>query len=121
VTVRAVFPNQEHTLLPGMFVRAVIDRGMNDRAMLVPQEGITHDRTGKATVLLVGADGMVSQQVVDATRTLGNSWVVEGGLRDGDRVIVSGLQRIQPGMRVSAIVAKTQTPARVSRNAPVRF
>lgn len=120
VTVRAVFPNVEHTLLPGMFVRAVIDQGMNDHAMLVPQEGVTHDRSGKATVLLVGANHIVSQQVVHATRTLGSSWVVEGGLRDGDRVIVSGLQRVQPGMLVSATAAKSPAPARVARNAPAQ-
>lgn len=105
VTVRAIFPNPDHLLLPGMFVRAVIDQGTNDQAMLVPQDGVTHDRNGRATVLVVGADSKVTQHTVNTSRTLGASWVVEGGLQDGDRVIVSGVQRVQPGMLVHAVAA----------------
>ena len=100
VTVRALFPNPHHVLLPGMFVRARIDLGSDDRAMLVPQDGVTHDRTGKATVLVVGPDNKAVTQTVAATRTVGSNWVVESGLKDGDRVIVSGLQMVQPGMVV---------------------
>lgn len=111
VNVRAIFPNPEHILLPGMFVRAILDRGTDDRAILVPQVGVTHDRTGRATVLTVGADNKVSQRTVVATRTLGDSWVVESGLADGDRVIVSGVQRVQPGTLVRATVG---TPARLA-------
>lgn len=102
VDVRAIFPNPNHVLVPGMFVRAVIDQGVNNTAMLVPEDGVTHDRTGRATVLVVDADNKVSLRQVQATRTLGTSWVVEGGLEDGDRVIVSGGQRVQPGMLVQA-------------------
>lgn len=105
VTVRAIFPNPDHLLLPGMFVRAVIDQGTNDQAMLVPQDGVTHDRNGRATVLVVGADSKVTQHTVSTSRTLGASWVVDGGLQDGDRVIVSGVQRVQPGMLVHAVAA----------------
>jgi len=100
VTVRALFPNPHHVLLPGMFVRARIDLGSDDRAILVPEDGVTHDRTGKATVLTVGPDNKVATQTVAATRTVGDNWVVESGLKDGDRVIVSGVQRVQPGMAV---------------------
>jgi membrane fusion protein, multidrug efflux system len=100
VTVRALFPNPQHVLLPGMFVRARIDLGSDDRAILVPEDGVTHDRTGKATVLIVGADNKVVTQTVAATRTVGDNWVVESGLNDGDRVIVSGVQMVQPGMAV---------------------
>jgi membrane fusion protein (multidrug efflux system) len=105
VTVRAIFPNPDHLLLPGMFVRAVIDEGTNDHAMLVPQEGVTHDRNGRATVLVVGKDNKVSQRSVSAPRTLGDSWVVEGGLQEGDRVVVSGVQRVKAGMLVRAVAA----------------
>jgi membrane fusion protein (multidrug efflux system) len=105
VTVRAIFPNPDHVLLPGMFVRAVIDEGTDDHAMLVPEEGVTHDRNGRATVLIVGKDNKVSQKTVNASRTLGDSWVVEGGLQDGDRVVVSGVQRVKAGMPVRAVAA----------------
>lgn len=105
VTVRAIFPNPDHLLLPGMFVRAVIDEGTNDHAMLVPQEGVTHDRNGRATVLIVGKDNKVAQRAVTAPRTLGDSWVIEGGLSDGDRVVVSGIQRVKVGMLVRAVAA----------------
>jgi len=102
VAVRAIFPNPDHVLLPGMFVRAIIEEGTNDQAMLIPQVGVTRDRTGRASVLLVGADNKVVQRQVTTSRTLGDNWVVEAGLNDGDRVIVSGLQRVQPGMVVRA-------------------
>ena len=109
VPVRAIFPNPQHVLLPGMFVRARIERGFDERAMLVPQTGVTHDRTGRATVLLVGPDNKVIQKVVTATRTLGSDWVVEDGLNDGDRVIVSGIQRATPGSVVTPKLV--QSPA----------
>lgn len=108
VTVRAIFPNPDSVLLPGMFVRARIDQGTN-RAILVPQVGVTHDRTGRATVLVVHADNKVALQPVTATRTHGDSWVVESGLNDGDRVIVSGLQQVHPGMLVRPTSAPAQT------------
>jgi membrane fusion protein, multidrug efflux system len=112
VTVRAIFPNPDHVLLPGMFVRAVIDEGTDDHAMLVPEEGVTHDRNGQATVLIVGKDNKVSQKTVNASRTLGDSWVVEGGLQDGDRVVVTGVQRVKQGMPVRAVAAlATAQPA----------
>ena len=109
VTVRAIFPNPQHVLLPGMFVRARIERGFDERAMLVPQTGVTHDRTGRAPVLLVGPDNKVIQKGVTATRTLGSDWVVEDGLNDGDRVIVSGIQRATPGSVVTPKLV--QSPA----------
>ena len=115
--MRAIFPNPQHVLLPGMFVRARIDQGTNDRAMLVPQVGVTHDRNGRATVLVVGADNKVALQSVGATRTLDDNWIVESGLNEGDRVIVSGVQKVQPGMPVRAIDARDPQPPRVAQNA----
>jgi len=111
VTVRAVFPNPKHLLLPGMFVRASLIEGVNDRAILVPEVGVTHDPKGDATALVVGADNKVSMRVVTTTRTLGNQWVVDGGLQAGDRVIVAGLQKVRPGMTVKALPAPSANAA----------
>jgi membrane fusion protein (multidrug efflux system) len=111
VTVRAVFPNPDHVLLPGMFVRARIEQGVNDQAILVPQQGVTRDPKGQATALVVGTDGKVTQRVIQATNTFGNQWVVEGGLQEGEHVIVAGTQKVQPGMAVRAVAAPVKTAA----------
>src|ERR1700694_3028348 len=103
VTVRALFPNPKAVLLPGMFVRASIDQGTNDNVVLVPQVGVTHDSTGKATTLVVGPDNKVSVRPIQASRTSGKDWVVEGGLADGEKVIVAGVQKVQPGTVVRAV------------------
>jgi membrane fusion protein (multidrug efflux system) len=111
VTVRAVFPNPDAVLLPGMFVRARIEQGVNDQAILVPQQGVTRDAKGQATALVVGADNKVAQRMIQATNTFGNQWVVEGGLQEGERVIVAGTQKVQPGMTVRAVAAPVKTAA----------
>jgi membrane fusion protein (multidrug efflux system) len=113
VTVRAVFPNPDYVLLPGMFVRARLEEGVNAQAMLVPQQGVTRNPQGQATALVVGADQKVALRPIQATRTLGSNWVVEGGLTPGDRVIVAGVQKVQPGATVRAVEAKAtaQAPA----------
>jgi membrane fusion protein (multidrug efflux system) len=116
VTVRALFPNPHAVLLPGMFVRARIDQGTNDNVALVPQVGVSHDPGGKATALVVGPDGKVSARQIQATRTSGSDWVVEGGLAEGDKVIVAGLQKVRPGMAVRTVDAGT-VPAPVASNA----
>ena len=110
VTVRAVFPNPDHVLLPGMFVRASIEQGVNDNALLVPQQGVTHDPSGHATVLVVGPDNKVELRAIRATRTSGANWVVDGGLKDGERVIVSGVQKVQPGTLVRTVDASAPKP-----------
>lgn len=107
VTVRALFPNPKHLLLPGMFVRAELTEGISDGAMLVPAVGVIHDQKGEAVSLVVGADDKVAVRKINATRTQGNNWVVESGLHDGDRVIVGGLQRIRPGVTVKVVDAAT--------------
>jgi membrane fusion protein (multidrug efflux system) len=109
VPLRIIFPNPKHVLLPGMFVRARVDQGVNDAAMLVPQVGVTHSPQGQATVLVVGPDNKVVQRTVQATRTIGDKWVVDGGLNDGERVIVAGTQKAPPGTLVRAV--ESQTPA----------
>ncbi|WP_256353918.1 MULTISPECIES: efflux RND transporter periplasmic adaptor subunit [unclassified Variovorax] len=115
VTVRAVFPNPEHVLLPGMFVRASIDQGVDDAALLVPQVGVTHDPKGQATVFVVGPDNKVALRTVQATRTIGDRWVVDGGLVDGEKVIVAGLQKVRDG----ALVRPVETAPEGAPGAPL--
>jgi membrane fusion protein (multidrug efflux system) len=102
VTVRALFPNPQFLLLPGMFVRARIEQGVVDGALLVPQVGITHNPQGEATALVVGADSKVAARTLRLKGTSGDQWIVEAGLADGDRVIVAGMQKVQPGALVQA-------------------
>ncbi|KVE39444.1 efflux RND transporter periplasmic adaptor subunit [Burkholderia sp. TSV86] len=109
VTVRAIFPNKQRVLLPGMFVRARIEEGVNENAFLVPQVGVTRDAKGQAVALVVGGDGKVAPRVLTTTGMQGQNWVVEGGLSAGDRVIVQGTGKVQPGMTVKAVPA--QLPA----------
>jgi len=103
VMIRAIFPNPKHVLLPGMFVRARLQEGINDKAMLVPEVGVTHDANGAPTAMIVDADNKVELRTITTTRTEGGDWVVDGGLNPGDRVIVSGLQKVKPGMIVRAV------------------
>jgi membrane fusion protein (multidrug efflux system) len=112
VTVRALMPNPDSTLLPGMFVRARIDEGQVDNVFLVPQEGVTHDPKGAATALVVGSDNKVAVRTVQLHGTHGTDWVVDAGLNDGDRVIVAGLQKVRPGAVVAATEVKP--PAQVA-------
>jgi membrane fusion protein (multidrug efflux system) len=112
VTVRALFPNPRAILLPGMFVRARIDEGTNDNVALVPQVGVTHDAAGSATALVVGSDNKVTLRKVLATRTMGTDWLVESGLSEGEKVVVAGVQRVQPGAVVRTVDASV--PATVA-------
>ena len=100
VSLRALFPNPEHILLPGMYVRAVIAEGVDENALLVPQRALRRDPKGQASVLLVDGGGKVDVRLVDVGRTVGDSWQVLSGLKPGDRVIVEGGQNVRPGMRV---------------------
>jgi membrane fusion protein, multidrug efflux system len=111
VTVRAIFPNPRGVLLPGMFVRARIEEGVNENAFLVPQVGVTHDPTGQATALVVGSDNKVALRTLQLRGTLGTQWIVDRGLNDGDRVIVAGIQKVQPGALVQAVESQTPTVA----------
>jgi membrane fusion protein, multidrug efflux system len=102
VTLRAIFPNAQGLLLPGMFVRATIEEGVREGAILAPQQGITHAPDGTATALVIGVDGKVERRSVELDRALGDEWVVTKGLTAGDKLIVAGLQKVKPGMEVSA-------------------
>jgi membrane fusion protein (multidrug efflux system) len=100
VTLRAVFPNPEQALLPGMFVRALVAEGINEEALLVPQRGVTRNARGEPTALVVGPDNRVELRVLKTDRAIGDKWLVTEGLKAGDRVIVEGLQKTGPGTQV---------------------
>jgi membrane fusion protein (multidrug efflux system) len=102
VTLRMVFPNPDFTLLPGMFVRAVIEEGTDDDALLVPQQGVTRNPRGDALVWLVDSSEKVEQRQVVLERAIGDRWLVTKGLDPGARVIVEGAQRVHPGDPVHA-------------------
>jgi membrane fusion protein, multidrug efflux system len=105
VTVRALFPNPNAVLLPGMFVRARVEEGVNEDAFLVPQVGVTHDPQGHATALVVDHQNKVQQRTLQVAGTQGDQWIVESGLEDADRIIVGGLQKVRPGATVVATEA----------------
>ena len=106
VTMRAVFPNPDHTLLPGMFVHARLAAGVNKEAILAPQQGVTRNAKGDPTALVVNAENKVELRQLKAERTDGNRWVVLDGLKAGDKLITEGLQFVQPGAEVKTTEAK---------------
>ena len=103
VLLRAIFPNPDHMLLPGLFVRAQLQEGTNEQGLLVPQVGVSHNPHGDATVLVVDKDNKAVLKIVQTDRAIGDKWVVTGGLVAGDKVIVDGLQKVRPGGEVHAI------------------
>lgn len=103
--LRVVVPNPDNLLLPGMYVRAAVDMGQRPDGVLVPQQGITRDPKGHAIAMVVTPEGLVEQRTVTASRTLGDQWLVDDGLSAGDRVIVEGLQKVQPGAPATAVEA----------------
>ena len=102
ITVRAVFPNPDRLLLPGMYVRATIQEGVAENSFLVPQRAVTRNTKGEPTAFFVNAEGKVQQRVLSVQRSIGNSWLVNKGLADGDRVVVEGVQRVRDGQDVTA-------------------
>ncbi|WP_336620794.1 efflux RND transporter periplasmic adaptor subunit [Janthinobacterium sp.] len=109
VVLRALFPNPKGDLLPGMYVRAQLETGVNDQAITVPQVGVTRNQKGEATAMLLNKEGKVEQRVLVTGGTIGDNWLVTSGLAAGDRVIVEGLQKIKPG--APAVAVPAQAPA----------
>ncbi len=105
VTLRAVFPNPDGVLMPGMFVRAVVEEGINESALFVPQQGVTRNTKGDPTALVVDKDGKVEMRVLEVERAVGDKWIVTKGISTGDRVIVEGGQKVRPGASVKAVPA----------------
>ena len=122
--LRIVFPNPKRVLLPGMFARAILEEGVNEQALLVPQQGVSRDPKGNPTSLIVDAEGKVQQRMLTLDRPIGNKWLVSAGLAPGDRVIVEGMQKVRPGTSVKAVPfdaakggeGKTAAPAAAKSN-----
>jgi membrane fusion protein, multidrug efflux system len=117
VTLRAVFPNPKQMLLPGMFVRAVLEDGVDEKAILIPQRGVTRNPKGEAVVMVVGAEEKAEQRPIKVVRTVGDNWLVSEGMKAGDRVIVEGLQKARPGTTVKAVLFGAK-PATAIQPAP---
>ena len=99
-TIRAVFPNPQHLLLPGMFVRGQVTQGVQSRGILVPQRAVSRDERGRPTVIVVGKSNMAELRVIQADRTIGTSWLVTDGIKPGDKVIVDAGPLLRPGIPV---------------------
>jgi len=106
VILRVVVPNPKGVLLPGMFVRVLVKEGVNEKAILVPQQGVTRNPKGEPTALIVDSQEKVQQRMLTLDRALGDQWLVSSGLQSGDRVIVEGVQRVRPGAAVKAVPFK---------------
>lgn len=118
VTLRARFDNPDGILLPGMYVRAVVNQGERPSAILAPQRGVLRDPKGQAMALLVGPDDKVLAREIVATRTVGDKWLVEGGLSAGDRLIVEGTNKVRPGQTVKPVPATSVSPTPDAPQAP---
>jgi membrane fusion protein (multidrug efflux system) len=103
VILRVVFPNPKGILLPGMFVRAVVEEGVNPKALMIPQQAVSRDPKGNPLTLIVDAEGKVQQRMLTLDRAIGNAWLVKAGLAAGERVIIEGMQKVKPGISVKAV------------------
>ena len=101
--LRLVFANPDQVLLPGMFVRAIIEEGSKDQALFIPQQGVSRDPKGNPTTLLVDENEKVALRPLELDRAIGDRWLVTKGLSPGDRVIVEGIERVRPGFPVHAV------------------
>lgn len=121
ITLRAVFPNPRAELLPGMYVRAVLEEGTLDQGVLVPQPAVSRDSTGKPIAYVVGGDNKLQRRVLETDRTIGDQWLVRSGLKAGDQLVVDGQLHVTPGVSVKSVpwVAKqaASAPATASTTA----
>jgi membrane fusion protein (multidrug efflux system) len=101
VTLRALFNNPNHILLPGMFVQAIVSQGVQEDAILAPQQGVTRNAKGEAVALVVNPQGVVEPRTLDVAGVAGDKWVVRSGLAAGDQLIVEGVMRAMPGSPVT--------------------
>ena len=115
LTLRMVFPNPGQVLLPGMYVRAVVQEGVVDQAILAPQQGVAHDPKGNPTALVVDASGKVELRYLKVDRAVGSRWLVTDGLHAGDRLIMEGLQKVRPGMPVKVVPFSENTQPAAGR------
>jgi len=119
VILRMVFPNPEGVLLPGMFVRALVEEGTNEKAIMVPQQSVMRSPKGAPLVLVVDSEGKAQQRMLVTDRAIGDQWLVSSGLVPGEHLIVEGLQRVRPGTPVKAApMGSDSRPAGPSGKAP---
>lgn len=117
VTLRAIFPNPNHDLLPGMFVRARLPQGEKANAIMVPQKAIAIQPNGSASALVIGAGNKVEKHSVTTERSVNGDWLISKGLKVGDKLIVDGLQKIHPGMTVTPVKESPKSPGQSQGNA----
>ena len=103
VRLRTRFPNPQGLLLPGMYVRAFVPQAVDDKGLLVPQQGVTHNARGEAVALVVNGEDKVEQRTLKTAGTVGDRWLVSDGVKPGERVIVEGGQKVQPGAAVRPV------------------
>jgi membrane fusion protein, multidrug efflux system len=103
VTLRTLFPNPQHLLLPGMYVRAIVQEGVMAQGILVPQQGVSRNPAGNAVAMVVGAQDKVEPRILQIAQAIGDQWLVSAGLQAGDRLIVEGLQKARPGTQVRTV------------------
>lgn len=103
ITLRAVFPNPKADLLPGMYVRAVLQEGVRQQGLLVPQQAVSRDGAGKPVAFVVNAQGVVEQRALVTDRAIGDKWLVSSGLKEGDQLVVDGQQSAKPGAKVKVV------------------
>jgi membrane fusion protein (multidrug efflux system) len=108
VILRVLFPNPKGVLLPGMFVRAVVEEGVNKQALLIPQQAVSRNPKGNAITLIVDNEGKVQQRMLTLDRAIGDAWLVSSGLASGDRVIVEGMQKVRPGASVKMVAFEAE-------------
>lgn len=113
VVLRILVPNPNGLLLPGMFIRAIVEEGIIEQAVLVPQQAVSRNSKGEPVILVVNASNTAEQRMITVDRDIGNKWLVSSGLVPGDRVIVEGLQKARPGAPVQAVALEEagETPA----------
>jgi membrane fusion protein (multidrug efflux system) len=109
VTLRTIFPNPKQLLLPGMYVRTILEEGVNERAILVPQQAVTRDQKGTPLAMVVDASNKVEQRALKIDRAIGDKWLISEGLNPSDRLIVEGFQKIKPGATVKVVPLGTKT------------
>jgi len=103
ITLRAIFPNPKADLLPGMYVRAVLQEGVNKNGVLVPQQAVLRDGAGKPIAFVVDRDNKLHQRLLETERAIGDQWLVRNGLKPGDVLVVEGLPRAREGIEVKTV------------------
>jgi len=120
ISLRSVFPNPKMTLLPGMYVRALVEEGVNENAILVPQQGVTRNAKGTAIAMVVNSEGKVEVRELKIDSAIGSSWLVSDGLKAGEKVIVEGLQKAHPGDLVKTIPFDAKAEAQKDQAGPAQ-